>query len=117
MTRGVDVAASVALRRRLDASLAAEAEWTEQELEWLTLAGNAADRAVQVQGLLDAELSRDELRPLVVVKLSAELRALERTQADLVARLTPVPGPPKSARHVRAANSRWGKVRALRGEA
>ncbi|MGW5376224.1 hypothetical protein ACWESM_12330 [Nocardia sp. NPDC003999] len=107
---------STALRKRMDAALGPGMDWTEQELELLTLAGRAADRVEIVQAQFDRELSRDEPRPMHVVRLSAELRALERAQADLVARLNPVgEGPAKSERHVRAALVRWDRERARHG--
>ncbi|MEU6184539.1 hypothetical protein [Nocardia sp. NPDC047038] len=99
------------LRRRMDAALAPGHEWTEQEQEYLTLAGQAADRAVVIQAQLDAELAREDPRPNSVVRLSAELRALERAQGDYVARLNPTVDPPKSERHRRAALSRWDRER------
>lgn len=117
----VDIAPSVALRKRMDAALAEldpPVEWTEHEEEWLSIAGRAADRAMQLQGEFDKELCRgEELRPLILVRLSAELRALEKTQADLVARLNPTLGPAKSEQHQRAARSRWAKVTSLHGQA
>jgi hypothetical protein len=110
---------SVALRKRMDAQLALlgnDAEWTEKELEYLDLAGRAVDRAAVVQGVLDAELGRDEPRPSHVVRLSAELRGLERQTAALVAMLNPDgSGPAKSERHQRAARVRWDQQRAMHG--
>ncbi|UAK35660.1 hypothetical protein K8O92_12760 [Nocardia asteroides] len=96
----------------MDAALAPVHEWTEHELEYPTLAGRAADRAEIVQDQLDAELSRDEPRPSSVVRLSAELRALERAQVYLLARLNPAAeGAAKSERHQRAALVRWDRER------
>ncbi len=102
--------ASRQLRKRLDAQLVAPLEWTEAESEYITLAGHAADRASVVQGLLDAELAAEEPRAVLVVKLSAELRLLERQQATLISMLNPDgEGTAKSERHRRAARARWDR--------
>ncbi|WP_433626081.1 hypothetical protein [Nocardia sp. CA-120079] len=105
------------IKQRMDAELPRGALWTEREEIYLKLAGRAADRASVLQSQLDAELERDEPRASSVVRLSAELRQLERAQADLVARLSPNPGGAvKSERHQRAAVVRWDRVRRARGE-
>ncbi|WP_280186163.1 MULTISPECIES: hypothetical protein [Nocardia] len=103
------------IKQRMDAALPDGALWTEREEIYLQLAGRAADRAALVQTQLDVELERDEPRASSVVRLSAELRQLERAQADLVARLSPTPGGvAKSERHQRAAVVRWDRARARR---
>lgn len=107
---------STALRKRMDAALAPGMEWSEQEIELLTFAGRAADRAEIIQAQLDRELSREEPRPMNVVRLSAELRALEKVQADMVSRLNPTAeGPAKSQRHVTAALVRWDREKERHG--
>lgn len=111
----VQVSASKALARRLNAQLKDRMVWTEAELEYIALAGRAADRAAQIQGILDAELSCDAPRAAVVARLSAELRLLERQQATLIAMLNPTGvGAAKSERHQRAALSRWNRERKWR---
>ncbi|WP_434158802.1 hypothetical protein C5142_18255 [Rhodococcus sp. BGS-1C] len=85
-----------------------ELAWSEAEIVALERAGETVDRAEKVRKLLDAEMRADEVRPAMVVKLSAELRALDRLVVDLVAKLNPYSeGQAKSNRHQRAANSRW----------
>jgi hypothetical protein len=45
----------------------------------------------------------------VLVKLSAEMRACEKAAVDLVSKVNPDVGEAKSARHQRAARSRWDR--------
>ncbi|WP_072688415.1 hypothetical protein [Rhodococcus marinonascens] len=71
-------------------------------------AGESVDRAESVRKLLQNEMRTDQPNPGIVVKLSAEIRALDRLAVDLIARLNPKSeGAPKSSRHQRAAQSRW----------
>jgi len=67
-----------------------------------------ADRAEVLRVRFDAEEAGDA-QPAVLVKLSAELRLLDRQVVDLVARVNPGIGAAKSARHQRAAHSRWDR--------
>lgn len=81
-------------------------EFDEREADILGRACAAADRADVVQALFDAEQAGDASAPLLL-KMSAELRMLDRQVVDLVARLEPGPGVARSNRHVRAARARW----------
>ena len=93
---------STALRRRMDAELAAGMEWTGAELELLDAAGRAADRRGELQALwAGAE------EATVKVRLSAEIRMLDKEIRECLARLAPSGEPVKSERHTRAARSRW----------
>lgn len=84
--------------------------WDEAETVALERAGETADRAERVRKLLDTELRKDDPNAALYVKLSAELRALDRLVVDLVAKLNPSgEGPAKSERHQRAANARWSR--------
>lgn len=84
--------------------------WSEQEEAALERAGETVDRAEKVRKLLDSALKADEPNPAVVVKLSAELRMLDKQVVDLLGKLNPEgEGPSKSQRHVRAARSRWDR--------
>ncbi|ODR03620.1 hypothetical protein BHQ15_17835 [Mycolicibacillus koreensis] len=101
------------LRRDLDAALAAAGkelgtrlEWDEREADVIGRAAATADRLEVLRAAFDAE-SAGGADPAVLVKLSAELRALDRLVVDLVARVNPGVGPAKSQRHIRAARSRW----------
>ncbi|NKS00916.1 hypothetical protein GS528_07255 [Rhodococcus hoagii] len=116
-------------RRLVDAQNAALAEtckdsgeefvWTPAEEAALERAGDTEDRAESVRKLLQIELKSEEPDKALVVKLSAELRALDRLVVDLIGRLNPAGDEPvKSHRHQRAANSRWERDRsrwALKG--
>lgn len=85
--------------------------WSEQEEAALERAGETVDRAEKVRKLLDSALKADEPNPSVVVKLSAELRMLDKQVVDLIGKLNPEgEGPAKSQRHVRAARSRWDRA-------
>jgi hypothetical protein len=103
------------LRVELDTALARAAkdvgaplEWSEQELVVLERACSTADRADVLRASFDAEKEGDA-KPSVLVKLSAELRMLDKQVVDLIARVNPDVGPAKSDRHQRAARSRWDR--------
>ena len=103
------------LRARMDEALARAGrdagqslEWSEVELQALEVAAETADRALVLQGLLEEELA-GENRPMAVVKLSAELRLLDKAVLDVLGRVNVGPGVAKSERHVRAARSRWDR--------
>ncbi|MBP1054420.1 hypothetical protein J6397_30185 [Rhodococcus qingshengii] len=107
MTRSGKISAGQRIVETMNATLQKGLEWTELELFALDRAASAADRAERVQKLLDTEIN-GEARPAVVVKLSAELRLLERQVVDMVAKLNPSGvGSAKSPRHVHAAKTRW----------
>lgn len=84
--------------------------WDEQELEALTAAACAADRRDELQQVYRDELA-GERRPAVLVKLSAEMRLLDRAVADHLGRVRIGPGIAKSERHQRAVNARWNRHR------
>ncbi len=103
------------LRADLEAALAAASaecgkplEWSETERDIIARAASTADRAVAVAALFDAEQGGEQ-RATVLVKLSAELRALDRQVVDLVARLEFGPGVAKNPQKVRAARARWDR--------
>lgn len=82
--------------------------WSEAEIVALERAGDTVDRAEKVRKLLDIQMRADEPNPAIVVKLSAEIRALDRLVVDLVGKLNPYgEGQAKSGRHQKAANARW----------
>lgn len=102
------------LRARWDAALAAhdkELSWVEAELHHLEAAARAADRIEVLQGQLAAELA-GEARPTVCVKLSGELRALDKAVGDHLGRVNIGEDPAKSEPHQRAVNARWARRRA-----
>lgn len=85
--------------------------WSEAEEAALERAGETVDRAEAVRKLLAVQLRADEPNSNTVVKLSAELRMLDKLTVDLLDKLNPDgEGPAKSARHVRAARSRWDRT-------
>lgn len=85
-------------------------EWTEQELVALEAACGAADRAEILDAAFAAEIG-GEKRSSVLVKLSAEVRALDRQVVDLLAKVNPGLGPGLSERHQKASRARWGAKR------
>jgi len=80
--RGEMDRALVAAGRELGQNL----EWTESERDVLARACSTADRLDRVY---DRELGSAEANPAVLVKLSAELRALDRQVVDFCSRLHP----------------------------
>ncbi|MDX1885363.1 hypothetical protein [Mycolicibacterium sp. 120270] len=84
--------------------------WDEHELEALTAASSAADRRDELQRVYRDELA-GERRPAVLVKLSTELRLLDKAVADHLSRVRIGPGVAKSERHQRAVNARWQRQR------
>jgi hypothetical protein len=107
--------AGTRLRADLDAALAHASEQAERALEFdeaerhvIDQAAAAADRADELRALYRAELARQpEPRPRTVVALAAETRLTEKAAVDLVARVNLGLGAAKSARHVRAVQTRW----------
>ena len=85
-------------------------EFDEYETEALDRACAAADRAEQLQAVYDAELA-GEARPTMLSRLSAELRHCERQSVQMLERVRLTEEPPKSARHQRAAQTRWDRHR------
>jgi hypothetical protein len=103
-----------ALRAQMDAALVAASdasgkplEWTEVELHHLAAAARCADRLDLLQGQLDAA-SRAENSALVV-KISAELRALDKAVGDHLGRVHVGAGRAKSEQHQRAVRARWDR--------
>lgn len=103
------------LRADMDAALASEAkasgkslEWTEAEQHHLAAAARTADRIELLQRQLAAETSGDN-RPTVIVKISAELRALDKAVGDHLSCVTVGTGRAKSEKHQRAVRARWDR--------
>lgn len=105
--------AGVELRRALDEALQLASEdlnqpleWTEKESAILERACTTADRAAVLRAAFEDE-QVGEKHPSVMVKLSAEIRMLDKQVVDFVAAINPGDGAAKSERHQRAAASRW----------
>jgi hypothetical protein len=84
--------------------------WDEHEQHEIAAAARAANRCEMLKQQLDAEVD-GENRPEVVVKLSAEMRLLEKAITDHLERVHVGPGVAKSPRHQRAVNARWDRRR------
>ncbi|OBK77577.1 hypothetical protein A5651_04090 [Mycobacterium sp. 1274761.0] len=84
--------------------------WDEHEVEALTAAARAADRRDELQQVYSGELAGDG-RPAMLVKLSAEMRMLDKAVADHLGGVRIGPGIAKSERHQRAVNARWHRRR------
>lgn len=81
--------------------------WSETEEAALERAGQTVDRAERLRKVFDDEM-RGDAHPAVLVKISGELRQLDRQVIALLAQLNPEgEDTPKSERHQRAARSRW----------
>lgn len=114
----VHSAEAVGLRQALDAELAQKSdamglppeqplEWSAVELANLETIADAIDRTVDLQGRYRAA-DDDKVR----VKLSGEIRLLQRLAADLLRRVhTDLPAAPTytSVKAQRAANTRWAR--------
>ncbi|MEZ0355496.1 hypothetical protein [Mycobacterium sp. SA01] len=120
-TNSLSVSAGERLRAEMDAALRRASEelgqpadqpleWTEQEAAALEAACAAADRAEALQVVFDTEKA-GENRPMLLVKVSAELRALDRQVVDLLGKVNPGIGAAVSPRHQKAARGRWGVAR------
>lgn len=103
------------LRSDMDAALACEAKasgkrlkWTESEEHHLAAAARAVDRIELLQRQLAAETA-GENRPTLVVKISAELRALDKAVGDHLSRVTVGTGRVRSEQHQRAVRARWDR--------
>lgn len=83
-------------------------EWDEHELQALAAAASAADRKAELDEIYRRELDGDA-RPAVLVKLSTEVRMLEKAVGDHLSRVQVGVGVAKSDRHQRAAKSRWDR--------
>ncbi|MGV9797407.1 hypothetical protein ACWDTP_05040 [Mycobacterium sp. NPDC003449] len=104
------------LRERLDSALAragedarCQLEWTPMELIILDRAADAANRHEILSARWDRLAASPTVESPLLVKVSAELRSLERQVADLTARVSPEPVRKKSDQHQRAARSRWDR--------
>ena len=104
------------LRRDMDEALRRAGEdrgvalvWDEVEELALERAADAANRAEEIRLVLDNEMRSEEANPNVIVRLSAELRALDKSVVDLCSRLNLGIGQAKSARHQKAARARWDR--------
>jgi hypothetical protein len=121
--RGESMTAGEALRGQMDAALARAAkdagrtlEWTEPELHHLAAAARAADRVELLNRQLAAEVAAEN-RPTVVVKVSAELRALDKAVGEHLGRVEVGEGTAKSAQHQAAVRARWDRRDADRAAA
>ncbi len=106
--------AGARLRAVWAAELAAvdpELEFTPADEQHLGAASGAADRAEVLRAAFAAE-SAGEGRPAELVRLSSELRLLDRAVADHLGRVVLGEGPAKSPQHRAAANARWDARRA-----
>lgn len=92
------------------ASLGKPLSWDEHERHEIQAAARAANRREILQQQLDAEVA-DDNRPEVVVKLSAEMRLLDKAITDHLGRVHIGPGAAKSQRHRRAVNALWDRRR------
>jgi hypothetical protein len=105
------------LRARMDAALAsagqdagAALEWSETELHHLDAAARCADRIELLQARLGDAMAEED--PSAAVKLSAELRMLDKAVGDHLGKVQVGAGEAKSERHQRAVNARWDARRA-----
>lgn len=105
------------LRARLDAALVEAGrvagrllEWSELETDLIERAAATAVFAEKLRVARDAELA-GAARAATVLRMSAEVRHLDRQVVDLVARLqTGLGEVSRSARHQRAAQARWRRA-------
>jgi hypothetical protein len=86
-------------------------EWSEQELVALEAACAAADRSEALGEMFASEQRNKPPMPALLVKLSAEMRALDRQVVDLLGKVNPGLEPAVSARHQKASRERWGAPR------
>jgi len=94
------------LRATMDAALArvsTDLVWDEREQVALDAACAAADRIEKLTRIANAA----GVIPGELVKLSAELRMLEKHRTEMLSRLSFGTEPVKSERHQRAVNARW----------
>lgn len=105
------------LRAAWEAELAAvdpTLEWGPHEAAHMDAACRAADRAEALRAAFDAERAGEQ-RPDVLVRVSSELRMLDKAIADHLGRITlGEDGRAKSPQHQAAANARWDARRAQR---
>lgn len=94
--------------RRESVATGKRLEWDEHEQVELRLAAAAADRRGQLQAAYDAELAREN-RASLLVKLSAEIRLLDKAIGDHLGRVRVGVGAAKSQQHQQAARSRWDR--------
>jgi hypothetical protein len=81
-------------------------QYDEHETEALNAAAAAADRRAELELIYRNELT-GAARATLLVKLSAEMRLLDKCVTDHLARVRIGPGVAKSERHQRAVNARW----------
>lgn len=86
-------------------------EWTEQETVALDAACAAADRCEVLGKAFAAEERAKQPSSALLVKLSAEMRALDRQVVDLLGKVNPGLGQAVSERHQTAARARFGAPR------
>ena len=90
------------------ANLGKPLTWDEHEQHEIAAAARAANRCEILQQQLDAEVA-GENRLDVVVKLSAEMRLLDKAITDHLEHVHIGPVVAKSQRHQRAVNARWDR--------
>jgi hypothetical protein len=95
---------------RVSQRLGKRMAWDEHELEALSAAASAANRRDELQQVYRDQLAGDG-GPAILVKLSAEMRMLDKAVADHLGRVRIGPGVAKSERHQRAVNARWNRQR------
>jgi hypothetical protein len=106
-------AAGEKLRADLDAALEHASRECGQKLQFdereqfiISMAAEAADRAVMLRQRLNTELAGKSSAD-AVAKLAAELRLTERAAVDLAMKAQIGVGIAKSPRHVAAGKARW----------
>lgn len=109
------VTAGRKLKAEFDAALVEASKQLGQVLEWdeherlaLAAAVSSADRREQLQKVYDGELG-GEARPGELVRLSGEIRLLDKLVAESLSKVRVGVGVAKSDRHQRAARSRWDR--------
>ncbi|WP_143695437.1 hypothetical protein [Williamsia sp. 1135] len=85
-------------------------EWSEIEIKTLDMLGQTVDRAEDLRRVFDAE-RKGEGRPAMLVKISAEIRSLDRQISTFMAEIQVDSGPKVSSRHLKAATARWDPAR------
>lgn len=101
------------LRADLDAALAHASKAAGQPLEYseieraaIARAVATADRAEVLRERFDEALD-DGTKVTSLASLSAAILACDRAVVDLLNKVNPELGPPKSQRHVKAGRARW----------
>jgi hypothetical protein len=96
------------LREDIDASLPSGVVWTKLELVALARIEVMANRLDALGRCADAAIADPDASASKVTMLANSCRQLEVSMHAMIRNLDPTMDRVKSARHVRAANSRWG---------